>query len=400
MAAGLCLLFAFAGVARAQDEVELLDGTKLEGRVVFEDERELILIGANSKERTIALDKVKSARTRTRSLHAALDHWDRLKEGDAVGLWELAAFCRDRGLSGEAQVFAWMVLRAEPEHAAAHALLDHKLKGNAWYGQSGKIWMPLDRLHEVHKDFKDGWEFTSLHYRLQSNLPLERVLTMLIDLERFHRFFYGTLGAELKLREVMEPMYAAVYADEKSFPKTADNRKGYYTAMTNTLFVLADQGLEPGLVYHEASHQLLICTATRESRGRGSIPAWVNEGIAVYFEHSGKGLGGHATFEAGKPVRDMFAAHATEKKPFDLSRMFSFASADFMISSKATLKYAQSYSLVHFCLHGEGGKYRPGFLDYLRRAYMGDASSTSFRDAMKVREQDFEKAWHAYARAQ
>lgn len=84
----------------AQDEVELSDGTKLEGRVVFEDAQELVLLVSASRERTLEQTKVKSVRSQTRSLQEALDRWDQLKPGDIAGLWELAAFCRERGLSG------------------------------------------------------------------------------------------------------------------------------------------------------------------------------------------------------------------------------------------------------------------------------------------------------------
>jgi hypothetical protein len=115
------------------------------------------------------------------------------------------------------------------------------------------------------------------------------------------------------------------------------------------------------------------------------------------MEFSAQGVGGHATFEPGKPSPEFFAEHANAKKPFDLPRMFSFGYDDFAISSKALLKYAQSYTLVHFCLHGEGGKLRAGFIEYLRKVYKGDSSTTAFRDAIGVREQELEKAWHAYA---
>jgi hypothetical protein len=119
----------------------------------------------------------------------------------------------------------------------------------------------------------------------------------------------------------------------------------------------------------------------------------------MYLQSSVEGVGGHATFEPGRPAQAWFAEHAHAKKPFDLSRMFSFLDEDYAAGSNTALKYAQSYTLVHYLLHGDGGKLRPGFMDFLRRVYKGDASTTSFQDAIGVREQDFEKAWHAYARS-
>jgi small nuclear ribonucleoprotein (snRNP)-like protein len=390
-------LLILSALARAQDQVELTDGTTLEGRVIYEDDQEVIVL-ASSREKSVPRAQVKSVRSLIGSLHEALDHWDRLKSDDAEGMWQLASFCQSRGLTGEAQVFAWLVVLADPEHVAAHEFLGHKKRSGGWQAQDGKIWMPLKRLDVTRSDFGSAWKLATLHYKLRTNLPLATALALSLDFERYYRFFYEVFGKELKLREVVEPMDAEVHTDAGSFPVTTDNRAAYFSTVLNTLFVLAEGGLDARLVFHEATHQLLFSTAERAVKARGDVPAWIQEGLAVYMESSGSGLGGHAVFAAGEPVPELFAAHADAKKPFDLPRMFAFLPEDFAIRNKALQKYAQSYSLVHYCLHGEGDTLRPRFFEYLRRVYRGDSSATAFDEALGVREKDFERAWHAYAR--
>ena len=90
-------------------------------------------------------------------------------------------------------------------------------------------------------------------------------------------------------------------------------------------------------------------------------------------------------------------------KPRKTSRakqQFALTSEDFMLRTKAPQQYAQAYTLVHFCMHGEGGRYRSGFLDYLRSAYQGLSSLTDFQNAIPVSGQEFEKRWNAYAASQ
>lgn len=394
--AAAILLLSIPAVTRAQDRIQLADGTEVEGRVVYEDERELI-VRHSSRERSLRIEEVKSVRSLARSLREALDHWDRVAPDDAAGIWELALFCRDRGLDGEAALFAWLVVLQEPDHERARALLGHERRGDSWRIKDGQNWLSPEQLSKKRRAFADGWAFDTLHYRVRTNLPLPEALAVALDLERFYRFFFESFGRELRLFDVTEPMHAEIHADARGYPDLGDGRIGYFDGQIDTLFVLAEEALDPQTLYHEATHQIVHDTAERHAKALGAVPAWIHEGWATYMESSSSGAGGHATFELGKPVRPWFGEHASARKPYDLPGMFSLQSEDFMIRSKAGQKYAQAYTLVHYCMHGEGEKFRPGFLEYLRSVYQGQSSVTDFRKAMKVSEKKFEEGWHVYA---
>ena len=79
--------------------------------------------------------------------------------------------------------------------------------------------------------------------------------------------------------------------------------------------------------------------------------------------------------------------------------MLAFTESDFFTSSKADLKYAESYTLVQFCMHGDGGRHRERFVAFMRRTYLGQSSATQFKDAMGAGGRELEDAWLAYVRA-
>ena len=76
----------------------------------------------------------------------------------------------------------------------------------------------------------------------------------------------------------------------------------------------------------------------------------------------------------------------------------TFDSTDFLASSRADLKYAEAYTLVHFLLHAENGRRRPGFIAFLKSAFKGQASQTHFKDAIGGTDAEIERAWRAYVK--
>jgi hypothetical protein len=72
------------------------------------------------------------------------------------------------------------------------------------------------------------------------------------------------------------------------------------------------------------------------------------------------------------------------------------ATGDFGVDNKSDLKYAQAYTLVHFCLEGEGQRYRDRFFDFLRGVYLGKSSMSDFKEALGGKERELEKAWNVY----
>ena len=392
-------LLALSGAndKRVPDVVELKDGTKIEGRVVYEDPS-LVVVRSAARDREIAMKDVAVVRSRAADLRGVLDRWDKETPTSAAGLLELAQSCDKADLSDEAQLFAWRALLLDPKNEDAHKRLGHTLHNGSWLVHDGTKTIPFASLADARKEWKDGWALATTHYRLRTNLDLARATDMALELESFYRTFFDVFGRELKLYEVVEPMSAHVHADKQSFPPVVSYRDAYFDSSTSTLLVNAAGGFEPHTLFHEATHEILFNTAERTKGSRGEIPAWLDEGLAEYMGCSMSGLDAHPVFSPGAIAMAHFKVHAEARTPFDLARVLTFSSGDFMASSRSDLKYAEAYTLVHFLLNGDGGKHKKGFLDFVRGAYKGQASSTHFRDALGGHERELEEAWVAYVK--
>lgn len=391
----LALLLALCSTLPAPlDVVELVDGTKVEGRVVF-DGTKRVVVRNGSRDREIERAKVANVRSASRSLNEMLDTLVALETNDRSGLLALAQRAQSAGLVGESQVLGYKVLALDPTSDAAHELCGHEKRGKEWTARVGGKKYPFDRLSEVRKDFGDGWSFTTTHYEVRTNLPLAQACDVALELELTYRAFFESVGHDIELYEVVEPMKAQIHAEAGSFPEVND-RTGYFSGADNVLFVLAERGADLWLLAHESTHQVMFNTARGMRGGRGEIPAWLDEGFAEYLASSRGGEAGRAVYSFGARSERHFAAHASSDKPYDLSRVLTFGTGDFMASSKSDLKYAQSYTLVHFCLHGRDELHRRGFLEFMRRAYLGQGSTTDFKDALVIKEREFEPTWSEY----
>jgi hypothetical protein len=393
---GIALL-ALIGSAHAQDAVVLKDGRKLEGRVVYEDPRILILRDA-SRERRVELASVASVRSLSRSLNQALDQWLRAEALGASASYDLARFAKASGLPGEAELFAWYAIAADPEFAPAHEMLGHERREKGWSMHTREGWLLIGEIARSRLDWESAWDFKSLHYHVRSNLPVRQAVGIAIDLELAYRAFVQAFGAELDLREVVEPMNIHVHADLRYYPDVGTGHKAFFHQNENLITIDASSNLDLGSIFHEATHQFLYSTAVLPADGRGDIPGWLGEGLAEYIRASASGTSGHARFNLGAVDRERFSVHAHEKDPYELSRVLTFHASDFMSSTRPELKYAQAYTLVHFALHEGEGRWRTGFLGYLRRVYAGQSSSTAFKESMGASESELERAWTAYVR--
>jgi hypothetical protein len=379
------------------DLVQLKGGKELKGRVVYEDER-LLVLRRGTRDTEIALEEVQRVQSLSRNLDALLDQAERCESWDPRANELLAAQAAESGLAGEAGVFWWRVLAREPGDEEAHRSLGHRKRGSGWAVPLGSRTVELEKRTGLAGDWGSAWEFSTLHYRLRTNLALDVALDLAVDLERYYRGVYALFGSELRLLEVCTPMKIHVHADRASYPENA-NEAGHYDEADDTVHVNASAGLSWATLAHEAMHQLLYDTAIRERSNSGSLPAWLNEGLAEYVAGCTSGQPWRLELSPGARIERHFQAHAGAKKPLSLGRVLNLSAGDFFASSERDLKYAQAYTLVHFCLHGGEGRYRPRFIEFLRGVYRGQGSSTDFKNALSMDARDLEDTWQAYAGA-
>lgn len=376
------------------DRVELQNGSKLQGRVVYQDEAVLILRDG-SKERTIPMKDVKLVVSRLGHQREAIERWLESKPEETQSVRDLAQYCKRVGLHDDALLFQRFILCSAPEDEEARLALGHARRANGWSERSAGKWTDWRKIESMRSSWKTPWELRSSHYRLRTNLPMSDAVRALLDLECLYFAFYDLLGAEMMLRETVEPLEAHIHADAESFPVAYVGRSAYFDAGIDRLVVDASKGIQRGLLFHEAVHQLLFNTAVEAASSTGDLPAWLDEGLAEYMSLSMSGVASRATLDTEAIARNHFERHAAALESIELERLLVFGTDDFL-TPQSELKYAASYTFVHFCLHGQGEKFRRRFFDFMRGAYKGQGSPTHFKDALATPEDELERAWRAH----
>lgn len=147
---------------------------------------------------------------------------------------------------------------------------------------------------------------------------------------------------------------------------------------------------------HEGFHQFANAYIGRE------LPVWVNEGLAEYF---GDGL------IVGKKMKLGFATQqrvetvgqaVREAGAIDFDDLLDTTSAQWHRnmeggSGRGHLQYQQSWSIVYFLIHGNKGRYRKVFEQYLKLVSGGRKSGKAFRQAFGGQDTAaFRKRWETF----
>lgn len=112
-----------------------------------------------------------------------------------------------------------------------------------------------------------------------------------------------------------------------------------------------------------------------------SLPVWLNEGLAQYFEHAVIDEDGRMSLGlTSRPRIDRVKAaiKANDILPIaTLTRVKTKQWAEVLRRSpdRANLLYAQSWSLAYFLIHSNDGEHQPKLIDYLKRLSSGERSS-------------------------
>lgn len=388
------LLLLLLAPLPTQDEVTLHSGKKLEGRVLFEDASRVVMLQGSREVELDALD-VASVNSIENSLATVLEHLRIVPADNVSALLDLARVCDARGLPREAALVRMRVLLADPENVAAHEALDHRKRGADWTGPLDGKWFPWNELLARRRDWNAAWELETTHYRIRTNLALDAAIDAALDLERFYLFFFDTIGDRLGRRFVLDPMNAYVHGDSHSYIELA-GRAAWYDVDQRRLNVNGTTAFMRFALFHEAVHQLLDVSEKGSRSNDASLPAWLSEGLAEYLARCSFGPAGRAEFREGQLATMHVYLHARSPQPIGLTRFLALEYSDFLASEDAPLLYAQAYTLVHMCLHAEGGRYRQGFLDFLRLCFEGRGNPSTFRKHVATDADAFARDWAAY----
>lgn len=289
-------------------------------------------------------------------------------------------------------------------------------------------WLPAEKADALRADFnRRPWQITTPHFKILTNVPFAEAISFGRRLEDIHDLFFS-LMADVIGRERL-PL-ARRLANPRLQPTAtrADERhevwyfaeKSEYVAQLGRLVPRADVGKELGrylpamqaggrkvpsrsyfyrdpggqieataTLAHEVSHQLLFESAGRSNYERNAGNYWVWEALGTYFETvepqpDGSllvgGLVGPRVGVARALILDgnlyvpIGTLTALGKEAFDDATPV-FTEPREVIGpqgiGRVYLHYNESMALAVFLMHYERGRYREGFLDYVRDAYAG-----------------------------
>ncbi len=140
-------------------------------------------------------------------------------------------------------------------------------------------------------------------------------------------------------------------------------------------------------LYHESTHQFVIMLTGIKNRP----PLWVNEGLAVYFEPSRWHGGKFRTGLVPKARLQQVQKAIRSKSHIHLSDLVQRKRDTF-----DSLCYAESWSLVHFFVKANGGRYAPKFRSYFRALKAGENQEKAFKTHLTKDFGKLERLWKSY----
>lgn len=249
--------------------------------------------------------------------------------------------------------------------------------------------------------------FNSRAYEVHTDLPQADAKPIAAHMDAVFAEYVSRFK-DFPARNAM-PVRLHLFATEKAYQAFLNGRK--IEAM-NTAGVFYFDGDQAGLatfvedqseqtmyhvLQHEGFHQFAFL------RMGDSIPTWVNEGLAEYFGQSIL-VKGRMQMGVAPENRIQAVALAIRSKthfPFETLMNMSSETWNETVnkgSSRAGLLYDQSWSMAHFLVHAEKGKYAKAFGTYIKRMSDGmnsrQAFTAAFGDAASYEQ--FENAWKTY----
>jgi hypothetical protein len=379
-----------------RDVVKLNGGASVRGRIVYRNDDKLI-VRTGGRERTIAMKDVASFESVADSMEEYLERSRKLAVDDVAGHLDLASFCTDKKLSKQMAVEALHVLRVDPKNEQAHTMLGHRRSEGTWYVplDGGEVsWALVDR---TTSDWGKALRLETEHFAIRTNAGVAAAVDLACDVEALYSAFYQVFGADLEMREILEPIAVNAYRTQKDGPSAGSHVGGYFNGSDRTLYVFYREiPGRPFALFHEGTHAILVMGIEREQSG--NVPSWVNEGMAEYFHNALQGPPGKAKLLFGAANIDSFHVVATSK-PTGLQRILNYGATDFSASSGQRQKYDECYTLVHFLVHSNQEALRLKFADYLRGAFRSKATAGRFEKSMGQGLDAIEKAWRQYVAA-
>jgi hypothetical protein len=233
--------------------------------------------------------------------------------------------------------------------------------------------------------------YESRYYIMHTDLPLDQAreadIRMTRMAEEYHARTRDFSGAIRRKFPFYLFRHEADYVAAGGKPGTA----GVFMHNTGTLMAIAGEELTADTwhtVQHEGFHQFALAVIG------GELPIWVNEGLAEYF---GEGLFTGDGFVMGvvPEWRRERIAEAMRGKALLPIRQMMMLSHERWNEDMKLEHYDQAWSMVHFLVHAENGKFRDGFAGFIRAIGNNQPWEKAWLAHLGTAD-GFEQRWRAY----
>jgi tetratricopeptide (TPR) repeat protein len=238
-----------------------------------------------------------------------------------------------------------------------------------------------------------GFEKETPYYKVMSDISQEKCDMYANNLQAITELYEKTFGfKEAPKRKGRVMIFNTAEGYYTYAELSTDDRAlwtlGYYHPhfREQTLRVMFHEGL------HMFMHRLLE-----------EPPIWFNEGMAEYFYASKvEQRGGKFVVTATGGMHDMRlpsiqgALRNDKMSISDFKKIMLESQGQFYGEDPGT-KYAQAWSMIHFFINGEGGKYKPVFVNYYRELKAGKTQQEAFDGTFaKLNLAEAQNQWMEY----
>ncbi|MEM1447482.1 MAG: hypothetical protein AAF957_06755 [Planctomycetota bacterium] len=390
-------------ISERSDLIVLNDGKEIECRVTL-DGKDIVLarVGKSRKTKEYKRSDIKEIYTIERSLREFFARYDVERKNGVEALADLAKFCEERSLNGEAQNLWVRIILEDPENEQAWTKLGGVYnKRRGWRLKVRGRFYTLEQLKERAADWKNAMFFPTAHFVVKSDLDPVAVLDLCFNLERSYLAYYSILTQSVDLQQFDFIPEVHIPKDEKNYSRPriqGDN--AWFDPGQNTLFVDGSkQNIAREAVFHLT--QLLVDNSFRRPNagGIGQIAPWAERAISDAFAGAVKVEDGIAEWEFGEPLMDYFEYHAKHDKPLTIKQLLGAGRMEFRNPPAAELFRAQAYTLIHFLAYEDKGKYQDGLTAYLQSSINGKFAATHLAKALGVKKLDeIEERWNEYVK--
>ncbi len=251
-------------------------------------------------------------------------------------------------------------------------------------------------------------ELRSKHYRILSDLSQDESRVYCAHLDLIYEEYARRLSS--LAQRAPEIPFVLMFAKEQDYLSVLRNTYGVNATGSGGMFFITPEGaalaffiegLPRSRVFHVVQHEGFHQYA--HSRFVGTLPPWLNEGLAEYFGEAlvidGRLIVGQASPEPVAAIKAAIEAGTT----IDFLRLLTMTSDEWnanVRAGSAAVQYMQSWSMVQFLSWAENSRYAGAFEGYLRRIHAGMPSERAFVEAFETNDvKSFENTWKAWARA-